>query len=450
MNRRLPWVVCAMLLLGGCAKRSEDKAAQAPPPSRPEPSEVQRAPEAVTEAAPPAAPSPEMSRESSIEPRTATAPRPPAGKKPPFKTIRVFYGTNRAATGYRDPSAFYGTEPGPLTFGFCDVSIPNDHEIGELESPKLWKFEFREDPKKHVVLLRVLPASGPEFLTALQTAIWDSIEWKQTPTGPALLGGEAFVFVHGFNNSFEDATRRAAQIANDLKFRGAPIVYSWPSQGSPTLRGYQDDGSFAGASEQHFLTFLAGVMRESGARKVHVIAHSMGNRVVAESLRKLSWHFESGGLPRINQVILAAPDIDAEYFRHAIAPRLTQTADRITIYSSSKDIALQASHWVNTLGRRRLGEAGEPLATFPGFANIDVVDASSVETDLFTLRHSYHANSPTVLGDIELVLQGLPPDQRGLKSMLGHLAWRIQEAGRSLGGAVRSITAERNDSAAGR
>jgi esterase/lipase superfamily enzyme len=39
---------------------------------------------------------------------------------------------------------------------------------------------------------------------------------------------QAFVFVHGFNVSFENALRRTAQIAYDLNFDGAPFLFSWP------------------------------------------------------------------------------------------------------------------------------------------------------------------------------------------------------------------------------
>jgi hypothetical protein len=47
---------------------------------------------------------------------------------------------------------------------------------------------------------------------------------------------EAFVFVHGYNESFEDAAIRTAQLAYDFGFKGAPIFYSWPSEGR--LLGY--------------------------------------------------------------------------------------------------------------------------------------------------------------------------------------------------------------------
>lgn len=411
------WLLLTVLAVAGCARDSDSsKVPSAAPES------------AAGKGDAPRTPGPDRL----LQPRkTAEAPpRPPAGPAAArFTTIRVFYGTNRLPTGQSQPAKFFGTQAGPLSFGYCDVSLPPGHEVGELETPRLWKFEFRADPQQHVILQRVQPASGPEFITELQKAVWNSIEWRN---GSTIVGGEALIFVHGFNNSFEDAARRTAQIVKDVGFRGAPIMFSWPSQGSATLRGYQADGEQIGWSEAHFLNFVAGVARESGARKIHVVAHSMGNRLVAETLRKLSYHMASGQLPRFNQVVLTAPDIDADYFKTAIAPRIIQTADRITIYSSSRDLALKASSFANQLGKRRLGEAGQELSTFPEYRNIEVIDASTVETDLFALNHSYHASSTSVLHDIEQVLLGAPPGERGLQSLLGTLAWKIRGVPQSI------------------
>jgi esterase/lipase superfamily enzyme len=429
-RRRVILIVayCA-LACAGCA-REEDGATRepssAPSVSTPEASDASGAAAPV---------SPPETRTAEAPPRLlpdVTRRQAATGQKQPFTTVRVFYGTNRVPTGDRTPARFFGTGTGPLSFGFCDVSIPRDHEIGELESPKLWKFEFRADPEEHVVLLNVEPAEGARFITELQRAVWESIEWRQTADGPVILGGDAFVFVHGFNNSFEDAARRTAQIAKDVRFRGAPIMYSWPSQEGAALASYQADAEAISAAEEHFLAFLAGVARQSGARRVHVIAHSMGNRLVVETLRKLSYHVQSEQLPKFSQVILTAPDIDADYFRAAIAPRLVQTAERITVYSSSRDLALRASSFVNRLGRRRLGEAGTELMTFPEYRSIEVVDASQVDTGLFSLRHSYHADSPTVLGDLRLVLSGHAPGERQLEALWGTLAWRLRATRRDV------------------
>ena len=430
------FILAGLIGFVGCSgDKGEDTQTTRRGPQAPDPSEVQRSPDEPAEDGA-SDMQPFLRREAQPDSPPQTASRS-TQRKEPFRTIRVFYGTNRAATGSKKPAEFFGRDAGPLSFGFCDVSIPPNHSKGKLESPKVWKFEFREDPRKHIVLMNVEPSSGPRFITELQKTVWESIEWHNTPDGPEIVGGDALVFVHGFNNTFEDAARRTAQIAHDLRFKGAPIMYSWPSQGVPTLRGYKDDGEMAGWSQEHLVAFMAGVAKESGARRIHLIAHSMGNRIVSETLRRLSTHFETGELPKFNEVILTAPDIDANYFKAAIAPRITQAAERITIYSSKHDIALKASSWVNRFGRRRLGEAGDELTTFPEYDNIDVIDASSVDTDLFTLRHSYHADSPTVLGDIEKVLYGLSTEQRGLRALLGSLAWQIHSAGSSLKGSLQ-------------
>ncbi len=378
---------------------------------------------------------PGFSSKTRAVPRTAHAPLPreTATRSPqPYDIVRVFYGTSRAFTGAQDPKKLYGRGRGDVTYGHCDVSIPKTHSKGKLEAPSIWRFEFRENPEKHVVLLDVREKSQHQFMSELRHVVWNSMKIVETEHGPGLMGGEAFIFVHGFNTSFEDASRRCAQIAHDLTFQGAPVMYSWPSQEKSSLEGYREDGHMAGWSEEHLINFVTQVARDSGARRVHLVAHSMGNRIVSAALRRLAEQCVNQQIPKFNEVILTAPDIDADYFKTAIAPYITQTAERITIYSSSRDIALKLSSLFNPLARRRLGESGRELTLFPEYKNIDVIDASYVETDLFTLNHSYHASSPTVLNDIELLLAGYTTEERGLSSMLNRLAWRIRDIGHQL------------------
>ncbi|MFK7777289.1 MAG: alpha/beta hydrolase, partial [Gimesia sp.] len=224
---------------------------------------------------------------ASVEPAEDESPPPssqPAGKTM-HETVRVFYGTDRNLTGSAKPKKFFGAERSHLSLGFCDVSIPKNHKSGKLESPKFWKLEFRENPDKHIVLKTVEPASGKDFLSSLQQTIHDSIEVEQTPEGEVSIGGEAFIFIHGYNNSFEDAARRTAQIAHDLKFKGAPLMYSWPSKSKGTLRAYKEDGRTAQWCDENVTLFIESIARQSGARKIHLIAHSMGNRVLSRALK---------------------------------------------------------------------------------------------------------------------------------------------------------------------
>ncbi|WP_417381317.1 alpha/beta hydrolase [Gimesia sp.] len=360
-------------------------------------------------------------------------------KKQKHETVRVFYGTDRNLTGSTYPKQFFGTSRAHLSLGFCDVSIPENHGAGKLESPKIWKLEFRENPDKHVVLKSVEPASGSEFLSHLRQTIEDSIEIKETDTGQLRVGGEAFIFVHGFNNSFEDAARRTAQIAYDLKFKGAPVMYSWPSQEKGSIWAYKEDGRTAQWCEENVTLFIEAIARESGARKIHLIAHSMGNRVLSRALKNISQKLArtQEAEPLFNEVILTAPDIDAQVFKDSIAPHIIQTAERFTIYSSSEDLALKASRVVNSFWHQRLGEGGSHLTVFPEYEKINVIDASEIDTNLFALGHSYHADSNTVLSDVKLVFQGIPANQRDLRSLLENLAWKFQSNRRLLGRAIR-------------
>lgn len=379
----------------------------------------------------------------SVEPPEPDSVEPPgvevADTKLKHETIRVFYGTDRNLTGSVQPKKFFGTERASLSLGFCDVSIPRNHQEGKLESPKIWKFEFRENPDKHIVLKSVKPTSGNEFLGALQQTIRNSIEIQQTPEGEVSIGGEAFIFIHGYNNSFEDAARRTAQIAHDLKFKGAPLMYSWPSQSKGSIWAYKEDARTAQWCEENVTQFIEAIAQESGARRIHLIAHSMGNRVLSRALKNISQKLDHSQPAQalFNEVILTAPDIDAQVFKDSIAPHIVQTADRFTIYSSSEDLALKASRVVNSFWHQRLGEGGTHLTIFPKYKQINVVDASDVDTNLFALGHSYHADNKTVLSDVKLVFKGVPAKDRGLRSLLENLAWKFQNSGSIIGKKVR-------------
>src|SRR5439155_20187668 len=130
--------------------------------------------------------------------------------------------------------------------------------------------EFRSDPSLHVVLLSVDRAHEDEFFRDLTTTVRSST------------GKQAFVFIHGYANTFEDAASRTAQIAYDLGFDGAPILYSWPSTG--TVTGYPADEATVEWTAPHLKEFLEKVASQTHATTVHLIAHSMGSRALVSAL----------------------------------------------------------------------------------------------------------------------------------------------------------------------
>lgn len=285
----------------------------------------------------------------------------------------------------------YSNGRGELEMGTCRVSIPKTHEVGELESPSIMRLEFREDERKHVVLQDVINVAPEKFFADLKNCV----ERCRRP--------EAFVFIHGYNVTFENAARRTAQLAFDLKFQGAPIFYSWPSQGG--LLQYAVDETNVVWTVPHLKEFLVGVAEKSGAEAVHLIAHSMGNRALTSALHQLSYEYRDQG-PLFREVILTAPDIDAEVFRRDLAPAIAQTADRVTLYASSNDEALIASKKVH--GYPRAGDSGGNLVVVPG---IDTIDVSDVDTSL--IGHSYYGSNDTVITDLaQLLHEAAPPERR--------------------------------------
>jgi len=309
------------------------------------------------------------------------------------------------------PRLAYGMERGRgVELGTCEVSIPKRHEVGVLESPSIFKLELRESPDRHVVLLEVERLPEETFYTALSERVARSTT------------KDAFVFVHGYNVSFEDAARRTAQIAYDLDFPGAPIFYSWPSQAS--LTGYTVDENNVEWTVPHLREFLAEVTQRSGAEQVHLVAHSMGNRALAGALRGLSYRPDVKQ-PMFNHVVLTAPDVDADVFRRDLAPRIVKTAERVTLYASSNDKALSYSKTVH--GYPRAGDTGEDLVVVPG---IDTIDVSAVDTSLFGLGHLYYGSNRTVLADLfDLIRKAKPPEQRRWlrPELLGSLRYWVFE-----------------------
>ena len=306
--------------------------------------------------------------------------------------IQVFYATDRHDGDF----GTYGAERekgGVLRYGACEVTIPKKHELGKLESPSLMRLEFRADPRKHITLRQTWKYSENTFLDEVANSVAKSST------------KDAFIFVHGYNVSFGDAARRTAQIAFDLSFIGAPIFYSWPSNGS--IADYIRDETNVAWSAPHFQKFLGLIFERIGAERIHVIAHSMGNRLVCEAVKALS--YDPANRIKLNHLVLAAPDIDADTFRE-LALSLENVSGRITLYESSKDKALMASKRLH--GNTR---AGEPFLIVPG---VDAIDASAVDTNF--LGHSYFSDSYPLLSDIHSILfRDDPPGARfGLQEML--------------------------------
>ncbi|MEX0852138.1 MAG: alpha/beta hydrolase [Bauldia sp.] len=311
-----------------------------------------------------------------------------------FARVKVFYATDRAATGSSRPEDYYGGDRGQVDYGTVEVSVPRIHKPGAVESPSLIKLEWTANPERHFVITRLATMTADELFADMSATLGER------------RSDEAFVFVHGYNTGFADAAKLTAQIAYDINFAGVPIFYSWPSQAN--VFSYVSDEAVVRLSGRHLLRFLDELVSRSGARHINLIAHSMGNRAVADALELLATRrsAENKTDPVFEQVIFAAPDEDAGLFTEMIET-IRPVARRLTLYSSDNDLALRASERLH--GRRaRAGQGGSAILVAPA---LDSIDMSILGEDM--LGHSYFANAASALTDLSwLFWRDSAPDGR--------------------------------------
>jgi esterase/lipase superfamily enzyme len=228
------------------------------------------------------------------------------------------------------------------------------------------------------------------------------------------------VFVHGFNMGFPEAALRTAQMAHDLNFPGLAMFYSWPSANQ--IRSYWQDEEVARQSEGVFEQLIDELL-QLPATDIYVVAHSMGSRIASQVLQARADKGKS--TKNLKELLLAAPDINADVFRAVIAPKLAaMQGTRTTVYASSSDIALKASKLVHRY--RPVGDASGGVVIYPG---IETIDASGASPALRGYGHFYLVDSPSVISDVRAIIERKgDPRLRGL-SQIGaspNVYWRLR------------------------
>ncbi|MDP5093663.1 MAG: alpha/beta hydrolase, partial [Polaribacter sp.] len=298
--------------------------------------------------------------------------------KKEFIEIPVSFATDRNDTKDSDLNERFGGKRSELQYGRIVVSIPYTHTLGEIERPSYWRLEFSEDPSKHMMMQSLKKQSKEDF-------------FKQMKERIAKNGKSTFLFVHGYNVSFADAAFRTAQITFDLRFPGEAVFYSWPSQASTT--SYTVDEANIEWSTYNMKNFLKDYLTKTEAKSIYLVAHSMGNRGLTKALIELM-NEQPELKNKITEIILAAPDIDADVFKRDIGPKMISKIGKpITLYVSSDDLALLASKKVH--GSYRAGEAGAQIVVLKG---IETIDASGQDSSF--LSHSYFATTSNLIKDI--------------------------------------------------
>ncbi|MCP3971815.1 MAG: alpha/beta hydrolase [Rhodobacteraceae bacterium] len=303
-----------------------------------------------------------------------------------FALVRVLYATDRVATGEVRPNEFFGAGRGSVSYGEAVVTIPREHKPGKIEAPSLLTFNWTENPALHVVLMSVDPLDRGAFFAEVAKSLG--------PQGT----DEIFLFIHGYNTTFDVAAKRTAQLVYDLNFDGTPVFYSWPSRGH--AGSYMADAASVQVSARHLTVFLEDLVERSGGKRIQIVAHSMGNRALTAALEIYTLrHPKAAGV--FDQIVFAAPDVDSDLFLYQTGV-FARLARRMTLYTSDADLALSTSKQLH--GNPRAGLASGGALVGDAF---DTIDMSVVGAGL--LNHTYFASDASGLSDILWLFWRNPP-----------------------------------------
>ena len=295
---------------------------------------------------------------------------PVAASVPAAKVVTVYVATTRERASPRS-NVFTNARARELNYAEFKISIPPRHQAGQIEWPQM-------------------PDPATSFTTVQQNVLdrqtfEQRIAVRDGRPGRLKVG----VFVHGFNNNFQEALFRLAQMTADAEVDGAAVLFAWPSQAKVT--DYVADRDAVTYSRDQLVDLLTMLAANRSIAEISVIGHSMGAWLTVEALRQLRLARNNAVINRLN-VILAAPDIDVDVFR-AQMEVVGPLSPPMTVLVARDDIALA---WSGRIAgaRQRVGTLAvdDPRVEEAALkANIRIIDISTLKaSDAF--NHERYAN----------------------------------------------------------
>jgi esterase/lipase superfamily enzyme len=351
-----------------------------------------------------------------------------------FRTtdVPVFYVTDRAVARERPNGPLYGTQRSEaIEYGVATVSLRPEPEnweelVEESTAPGkrrgyglgVSSVERKGAIDPIVPNMSVTSEGRLEYSEgALERLRLEALEMTDAMS-PWLDAGatDVIVFVHGFNNRFDDAVMRTAELWHFTGRRAAPVCYTWPAGAGLSVIGYSRDRESSEFTILHLKILLYALAQEPRVERVHIVSHSRGTDVASSVVRELHLEMRRGrfGNPpvheayKIHTLILAAPDLDREVFNQRfVAENAVMAPWRTLLYFSERDSALGASSWLFG-GSQRMGKLR--LEDFQNTRSEGLKDLKAVEIIKCDVReggssHSYLFENPAVLSDLILVLR---------------------------------------------
>ncbi len=328
---------------------------------------------------------------------SACAPRPGPEVLTPYEPaprytnkVELLVATSRGRNQGDDLLVFTAERAHELSYASMTVSIPKSHVPGKIE----WPDTGGPDPQMNFMTTEGDIFETPEFLNRIRAR--------------ARAGGHeansVLVFIHGYNNRYQESVYRFAQIVHDSGYQGTAVLFAWPSRGKAPL--YLADRESAAYSRDYLEKALQQIAALSEVHEINILAHSMGNWLAMETLRQaaMKGHRDFNG--KLGNVVLASPDIDVNVFRTQLDV-IGPLRKPMTILVSEDDKALAIAR-AFAGGIDRVGEvaAGDPRAIRGAKRyNLRVVDLTELPGQSNS-NHIKFAESDAVLHAIGRGLAG--------------------------------------------
>ncbi|PTT33481.1 hypothetical protein DBR28_14685 [Chryseobacterium sp. HMWF028] len=238
---------------------------------------------------------------------------------------------------------------------------------------------------------------------------------------------DVLIFIHGYLYDFDDELKAILDLKKIFIDNPASpvehiIFVSWPASGSIIPLSYFDDKASSinsGSSLMRMFYFYTQFLKDIFSnrdlkpcnQRIHIIAHSLGNRVLQSMLYSLK---KDNILRVIDQVLLLNADVSYKVFEDSEDSfnKLPLLANRISIYLNRQDNILGFSQFTKNILTPRLGKNGpSDIGQYKDI--VSIIDCTFVKDDLLNSfkyeagNHWGYLSSSQVQNDIFQNLNGI-------------------------------------------